>query len=125
MPKKQDFKALKDKWYAKLEKSGFNDIEQDENNLNRWDSFHFKMQHSPLEFNSIEEYYRIANQMVHDYKFKSKLEKTIWTFHASGMEVTAIIKKLKSMNFKGKRVSTYYTIIKEIASQMREYANKE
>lgn len=110
MTKKQaEFKKLQDKWYKKLEKSGFEDIEQADGNLKQWHSQYFITRHTTFEgksswnkkkkldatwFTSQEEYYQLAGAFLHDHEFSSKTEKLIWEMHSNGMSQVDIYKAL-------------------------------
>ena len=91
--KTKEFKTLKNSWYSKLKKSGFNDIEQDENLLKVWDNKHFLVRYGD-SFKAKEEYFRIAGQFLYEYEFENKLEKHIWTKHIEGLSVHDIAKFL-------------------------------
>lgn len=99
MPKFYDtkeFKEINDKWKQKLKKSGFQDIEQDEERLKKWDSTFFVVNYNKTLYAAKETYYRYANQFVHDHMFNSKLDKNIWEKHARGLSMQDITDSLKN-----------------------------
>lgn len=108
--KSKAFKDLKDDWYAVLKESGFEDIEQDENNLKRWDSHHFKAQTTPTTFEHTQEYYRLAGQFLHDHAFAGAWEKKVWELHASGLSAAGVFRALRRSGLKGGRDKVYQTI---------------
>lgn len=91
---------MQKEWYRKLKDEGFNDIEQDENNLKAWHSHRFKVMYPKEIFQGYEEYYRSAGKFLYDHSFKSILERAIWELHANGMTITNITKTLKERGFK-------------------------
>lgn len=98
--KTKKFEDLKDKWYKKLEKSGFKDIEQDEDNLKEWESFAFCGRYQKSLFQSKEAYFQMAGQFLHTYKFKNERDRFIWECHADGKTITQIAEALKKRRFK-------------------------
>jgi hypothetical protein len=102
------YKKLQKKWYDKLKKEGFEDIEQDEDHLKQWDSQLFITRHTNFTsksgkkeahfdatwFKSQEEYYQLAGAFLHEHEFDSKVDKVIWELHSEGMPNTEIYKEL-------------------------------
>ena len=97
-----EFKALQAQWDKKLADSGFKDIEQRDENLKIWDSHFFRVYHRKYGdgLAAREEYYRLAGQFLHSYKFKNPTEKTIWKHHSDGHSVREISQELKKVNIK-------------------------
>lgn len=97
------FKKLQDKWYAKLEKEGFEDIEQKDGNLKVWHSQIFqnrrRKRSSPEAWEAKTEYYILAEHFLNLHKFKSKQEQTIWQLHSEGVSYEKIAKRLKVLGF--------------------------
>jgi transposase-like protein len=121
--KTKKFNALKDKWYKKLEKAGFEDAEDDENHLKQWHSFNFsdnKQSHrfSAALFSSKAEYYRLAGQFLHTHEFKKPVEKVIWTYHADGKTNREISRLLKSAGRKYSSKDYVRLIITALAKEM-------
>lgn len=90
---KKKFQKLKDKWYKKLSKEGFEDIENTDGSLKttidpRTAAKAFKVQQST------EEYYRDAAKFLHSHQFESGLHKRIWEMHCEGMGAVRISKRL-------------------------------
>lgn len=106
-------KALIDKWYAKLEKSGFKDIEESEDRMEVWASTNFqRFRKRRTEFEGIQDYYVLAGRFLHDYKFESKKDRAIWELHAEGLGYREIAKQLKSRNFRVYRDLVNETVVR-------------
>lgn len=109
-PKDKDLKSLQAEWYAKLKDEGFDDIEQDEEHLKAWHSHMFKAQYSTEAFTAKESYYRAAGKFLHDYRFRTLLERAIWELHANGTTIMAITDSLKGLGYKTYRRHVHETI---------------
>lgn len=100
----KSFKSLQTEWYKKLKDSGFNDIEQDEDNLTQWSSSKiYRGQNNGASFEDAmlkremtTEYYRLAGQFLHEHVFKNDKEKLIWRLHSEGLSLRDISATLKS-----------------------------
>lgn len=99
---------LKRIWYAKLAKSGFEDIEvPDSKNelLKRWHAADFaKRAQTPATFFAKQEYFIKATEFLNWYKFASKKELKIWTLHANGATLREIAKATKLKKDKVHRI---------------------
>lgn len=117
--KSAKFKQLQAKWYKKLASEGFEDIEQDEDNLKKWDSQHFIARHTNFVgaskgakslgdgnkfdatwFRSQEEYYQLAGVFLHQHSFENPKEKLIWQMHSEGKASAEIYRILKKRRMK-------------------------
>lgn len=107
------YKKLRDKWYLKLKKSGFVDIE-DVNSpkemLLSWDSYRFikssskESKHNKwfvdeggsvtLKHKAIETYFQNAAWFLENHIFDTSLDKRAWKLHADGFSLQEIAKKL-------------------------------
>lgn len=107
-------KALQAKWYAKLKRSGFDDIEAEGRDLlKQWDSFHFREKYAPVEFANKERYFQLANQLLHELEFATKKDKKIWALHADGKTWNEISKEVGyHWRTVAKKVSHYASYIK-------------
>lgn len=97
------FKDLKDEWYAKLKKEGFEDIEvagSSKEYLKEWHSNYFIARYSPLSFESKQEYYSLASAFIHRHRFKTQQEKRIWLLHTEGLSIKTIAETLKIKKWK-------------------------
>ncbi len=108
MKKQKTYKELKAIWYKKLEKSGFEDIESDEDHLKSWTADRVKKHiHTWRER---EQYYYMATEFLDTYKFETPLEKTIWEYHANGISVRDIVILLSKVRIKTNRDAVWLTI---------------
>lgn len=123
-PKSKEFLELKSKWYKKLEKSGFEDIEQDDEALKKWSNSIGRHESQRNKIPSIETYYRLAGQFLYDHKFKSKKENIVWKLHSEGLSIRAIVEFVKSKRFKNPYFSSVQNIIEDLRKEMlKEVSN--
>ncbi len=90
-------KALRDKWYRKLAKSGFvdaEDVNSPNEMLKRWHGSYFRDHMTPQEFKAKEAYFQNATWFLTVHKFISKDERKIWKLHAEGQNVVEIAKTM-------------------------------
>lgn len=103
---KEKYERLRDRWYAKLKKSGFEDIEQDEDNLKIWSSTYFghrlRTNHAG-GWQAKAAYYSMAERFLHEYQFSSNLEHAIWEYHTNGISIRDITDTLKKAKVKTNR----------------------
>ncbi len=111
------FKDLQAEWYKVLKDSGFKDIEQDEDNLKRWDSHHFKAQTTPTAFQTKQDYYRLAGQFLHDYTFEEEWHTKAWEYHVEGLSTRDIVRTMKSQGYALSR-DKIFRLIKELSTIM-------
>lgn len=117
MSKQKTLSQLKREWYAKLRKSGFEDIEQNESKLKRWSSSSFK--YYPGQLAQIkQEYYYMATHFLHDYKFETPLESAIWEYHANGISAREIAKILKKAKIKNMGRGNVWLILQKLRKAM-------
>jgi hypothetical protein len=108
-----ELKKLQKLWYAKLKKSGFNDIEQDEDNLKVWSADKFGPKKALVQnggWEAKEEYYRLSGWFLNEYQFATKLERLIWEEHDKGISIVDITKMLKKRRVKTNRDKVWKTI---------------
>lgn len=111
------FNDLKKKWYDKLSKKGFEDIEQDEVHLKQYsgktslsadtqrtnesgqelelDPLYY-LPWTKLDETSKYEYYSMCRQFLSTYKFKNKKERIVFELHTEGESIRIIADKVKS-----------------------------
>lgn len=119
MKKRQtnNYTQLRKIWYAKLAKSGFEDIEQDENNLKEWSSRIINKQYiDPLQTDA--EYYYLATNFLNTYGFESERERIIWEYHANAISCRDIAKLLRKVRIKTTKTAVWL-VIKRLRSVMR------
>ena len=114
----EKFNRLKEKWYKKLEKSGFEDIEQDDKTLKIWSS-RFANKKSIYSWQAKATYYQMAVSFLEDYKFDSKKERMIWQYHSEGFGAKDTAEKLNRKPRK-KRITQSYvrTTVKKLKMSM-------
>ena len=96
MTQKQ-LEALQAKWYKKLAKSGFVDIESPLKQhvpLKHWDSIKFQSQYSPEAYIEKERYYQLAGQLLYSHNFKCPRDRRVWAMHVEGRDYKDIASKV-------------------------------
>lgn len=119
--KTPDFATLQAKWKVKLKDSGFKDIEQDADNLKRWDSHYFRTHYAIPAFEAKQEYYRMAGQFLHDKQFSCILDRFIWQQHSDGVSIANIVKAAKQLKYKTHRVEVGKILNKLKAEMFKLY----
>lgn len=112
---KKQLKALQTKWYAKLKRDGFEDIEQtsdDKGYLKQYDNSYYMARYTPLEFGNKQEYYIKAQHFLVEHAFETEQEKQIWKLHSEGFSLREIAKIIKK--FKKDKVAAILTRLKEV-----------
>jgi len=122
--KQQSLKELQESWYKKLKKDGFEDIEQDEDNLKVWSSVFF-LRNSPEQIQAKQAYYQMASNFLEDYKFKTRREEIIWTYHSEGISYRDISKLLKKVRIKLSHTAVQNVVHKLQAAMYLMYKTKE
>lgn len=119
---KDNYQKLKAEWYAKLKKSGFEDIEGDEDNLKIWSSTYFahklRTTHSG-SWQAKASYYSMAERFLQEYKFESNLDYAVWEYHANGISVRDITATLKKANVKTNR-HYVWLIVRKLENEMKK-----
>ncbi len=124
--KSNKFKDLQKKWYKRLEKSGFTDIEQEDGNLKVWESRAFQNRYDPNKSEAHTEYYRLAGQFFYDYIFNNKRDSLIWKMHAEGAtsrEIAATLRK-KKIEPSGKTM-VQITILQLEKEMLKKYGKQD
>lgn len=127
--KTKEFKQQQDAWYKQLKQEGFADIERSDkvgkaSGRLKTDALKNILQsYTPEQFAVKQDYYRLAGQFLHDYKFKSEKERTIWQMHSDGVSVRDIIKALKSKGMTAYKNLVHGTIMK-LTEEMKNYVRK-
>lgn len=111
--KKTNIDDEKSKWYKKLEREGFNDIEQDEDNLKVWSSV-FSKRHSIEQIQAKQVYYQMATNFLEDYEFGIRREEIIWAYHSEGISYRNISKLLKKV-----RIKLSHTAVQNIVHKLQ------
>lgn len=116
----QNLKELQETWYKKLKKSGFEDIESNEDNLKVWSSIFFS-RHSIEQIQAKQAYYQMATNFLEDYRFESRRDKIIWEYHANGVSYRDITKILRKVRIKLSHVSIQHIVHKLQAAMYMMY----
>ena len=128
MPRKKkqpSYEEQRDKWYAKLKREGFEDIEvigDPHERLKLWSSTLIAnrtkvfTQHGGWEAKA--EYYRLAAHFLNDYKFKKRVEAVIWDYHANGISIRDIAKTLNKVRSKKLNYWDIWAILKRLRAEM-------
>lgn len=112
MSSKAELRRLQAKWYKKLAKSGFIDIEdtsKPDAPLKKYDSKHFNhinrprrdtevnisdnAYYDPSTFIAKQRYYELAEHFLNDYEFKTRREKLIWAEWIAGDSIRLIARR--------------------------------
>lgn len=127
-PNSKEFKKLKNKWYKKLEESGFDDIEytgESDGVLQTFDSYKARKMlkdWSAVTLEGTEEYFRLARQFLHSHQFEDVREKLIWEAHSEGVGIREIIKIVKGRGYSAYR-DLIQRVLKKLAIEMRTANN--
>lgn len=113
-----DFKKLKAKWYKKLKKEGFTDIEDEYGNLNTYSS-HFSEKVVVQRFKDREPYYYMATNFLNDYKFANRIEKIVWEYHTEGIGIRDIATLLKKARVATIKRDSIWKIITRLSAAMK------
>lgn len=118
-PYNRPSKELQSLWYKKLEDSGFRDCETQEG--------YFKQASLSglLDVSSKMRYFQLAGQFLHEYKFKNKFERVVWSKHASGLSFREMTVELKAEGFKTANKDGINDIVKLLAKEMLTRFNNE
>jgi len=115
-------KALTKLWYAKLKKSGFNDIENDKGQLKDWSS---RVQRKNEHENLLDSwpgkiaYYDMATTFLNEHSFENNLDKVIWEYHTNGISYRDIVKLLKKV-----KIEVYLVKVHKIVRRLENIMKK-
>lgn len=97
---RSEFLLLQDKWYQRLKKEGFRDVEVRDHTdtavLKSWDSFRFQARFTPESFEDVSTYYYRAYQFLHCYEFSNTVDEITWKLHVNGCPIRDIAFHLKN-----------------------------
>ena len=111
-------------WYARLKKSGFNDIEQDDENLKAW-SCKIVGYQPGVVVNQKETYYYLAAQYLNYHEFKAPVEKSIWMYHSEGLYPREIAETLTKLKVKISKSKVWLIIRKHKARMLKNYKRRK
>lgn len=116
----KQFKDLRSKWYKKLREKGFEDVELNNGDLKLYHADYFALKNDPTTIEAKEDYYRYAGQFLHDYKFASKLEQSIWQHHSDGKGIRQILILVRKQGFKTYR-DEVHNLLKELIKVFKDH----
>lgn len=105
-------------WAKKLKDSGFVDIEYPGGTLRSTSPQSFKNK-SLIAFETTREYYILAEHFLHEYQFKTELERVIWEYHANGLSVRDISDTLKKVKISKLKRTAVWEILKRLDAELR------
>lgn len=114
----KEFEALRAKWYAKLKKDEFDDIEQLDGQLKVHSQRIIRAQENKVAHEAKVDYYRLAGQFLHEYQFKRGLDKFIWSRHADGVSLRDIAEEIKTKKRKTIDKNKVHEIVKRLEDEM-------
>lgn len=110
MAKPKTYQQLRDVWYKRLKRSGFNDIEDSEGNLK---DFTYKQVKRHLHvWESSGHYFELATSFLNEHEFESSRDRIIWEYHANALSTRDIAKLLKRVRITTNRQTVWDTISK-------------
>lgn len=118
--KKSDFNKLKDKWYAKLERTGFHDIELKSGHLENNSTSGGTIDPRRVTWESQAEYYQMATDFLNDWQFEDRIERIIWEYRANGLSPRSIAKTLNKVRRKKINYITVWRMIKRLETEMKK-----
>ncbi len=100
-PKKKlnKYEKEREKWYKKLARSGFVDIEYNDVKL-KTASTEFTKEKYLVTLDQRIAYYEMATRFLNEYAFESNLDQVIWEYHTNGISVRDIAVTLKKVRVK-------------------------
>jgi len=125
--KTKEFKDLQKDWERRLKQAGFDDIERKDRVGRAAERLRTDVMEnishtlSVGQFEIKQEYYRLAGQFLHEHKFKTSFERTVWEMHSNGISVVDIVKALQKTGrtaYKDK----VHGAIKRLAAEMKKHA---
>lgn len=121
---RNDYEKLRDKWYAKLKKEGFEDIEVNEAELKEYSASTLRRKRDFNNWQDKAAYYSMATNFLNDYRFASELEKVMWEYHSNAISIRDIVKLLsKAKVAKLNRHDVWVIINKLRKTMMKMYMN--
>jgi len=131
-PRVKTLKELQSEWYDKLKKDGFEDIENKNNELvSHASSMFYRGRRNNMSFTQImtdieskQDYYSLASEFLHAYKFRRPVDKFIWEQHCEGVSYRDISKKLAEKGIKLTR-NPIGDIVKKLRVEMKKLYKKE
>lgn len=123
-PKKPrtEYEKLRAFWYKVLKDDGFEDIEQDEDNLKEWSTRAVRKNEYANTLDSWAdklEYYDLATRFLNEYRFESELERAIWAYHTEGISYRSIARLLRKAKVAKLNKDSVWRIVAELKLTMK------
>jgi hypothetical protein len=102
-----EFMKLNEKWNKKLEKAGFEDIEEfnsPKELLKAWHNTRFAAKYTLNMFDETREYYLAAANLLNTFTFKNHRDRKIWTMHSEGIPERHIAQKLNITDWRVRKL---------------------
>lgn len=115
-PNSKEFKKLQDKWYKKLKKDGFDDIENSFEDLRTGSNNNIQQLQTVDSFEARAVYYRLASQFLYEHKFENLFDRQVWSAHCEGIAMRQIA---KAMNTYKRKVND--SILRTKLLMLKEY----
>lgn len=111
----KQFRELQKEWYDRLEKEGFEDIENSSGLPKQWALNFFRNEFNQIRYEATVEYYSKAQRLLHRYSFRNDIDKRIWELHCEGLTVREI-----SLRIKTYKKSMVHNVISEISRMIKK-----
>lgn len=118
---KKEFNKLKVKWYKKLEKTGFQDIEKNEHALKQPAAKPFNKKTGLVRtgrWTAQRDYFLMTEQFLNIHNFETNLQKIIWEYHSNGLGVRAIADVLNKTKVTKTNRQTIWLTIRDLRKIM-------
>ncbi len=112
----EEFKRLDSEWKAKLKESGFEDLEDENENLTE------AQISTQSSYAKGAAYYEAIERIVQEYPFKRETDRVILKLHSEGMSLRKIAERLQAdPNLKPLKFKGVQWVIREI---LKDFAEK-
>lgn len=115
---KNEYEKLRAVWYKKLESEGFEDIEQDEDNLKVWSS-QFRRKKSVDTWQAKAAYYYMAENFLREHTFENNLDRIVWEYHSNAISIRDIVKLLKKVRIVRDH-NWVHSVVKRLSAIMKK-----
>jgi len=119
-PKRQpSYEELRDVWYGKLKKEGFEDIETPSGALKKSLATSIAQNEVRLGGWRVKaSYYSMCDRFLNEYKFDSTLDQIVWEYHSNGMSKYEIASTLNKTRIAKLKHEAVYRIVKRLKVKM-------
>ncbi len=116
------YEEERDFWYAKLEKVGFNDLEDKEGRLKKWSSdvFGKKALIQNGGWQAKAAYYEMCEKFLAEYPFEDELERMIWAYHTEAISVRDIAETLNKAKVTKTNRQAVWLVVKRLETRMKQ-----